>query len=47
MVLLLQKYENKPVPDWKVVTINSALSWLGVFGKLPLMVAVAECIGQM
>ncbi|PWW71965.1 hypothetical protein C7212DRAFT_302900 [Tuber magnatum] len=47
MVLLLQKYENKPAPDWKTVTINSALSWLAVFGKLPLMIAVAECIGQM
>ncbi|CUS14680.1 unnamed protein product [Tuber aestivum] len=47
MVLLLRRYENKPAPDWKTVTINSALSWLGVFGKLPLMMVVAECIGQM
>jgi len=47
MVLLLQKYEDKPAPGWKTVTMNSALSWLAVFGKLPLMMVVAECIGQM
>lgn len=47
MILLLQKYENKPAPDWKTITMNSALSWLAVFWKLPLMMVVAECIGQM
>ncbi|RPA97980.1 hypothetical protein L873DRAFT_1689383 [Choiromyces venosus 120613-1] len=47
MVLLLLKYESKPVPDWKSITMNSALSWLGVFWKFSLMMVVAECIGQM
>lgn len=48
MVLLLREYENKPAPQWKQhITLNTALSWLGVLGKLALMVPVAECIGQM
>lgn len=48
IVLLLIAYDGKEAPSWKeAITLNSLLAWLGVIGKLTLMVPVAECIGQM
>lgn len=48
IVLLLVAWDGKEAPLWETaITLNSLLSWLGVVGKLTLMVPVAECIGQL
>ncbi|CAG8935249.1 unnamed protein product [Penicillium salamii] len=47
IVVLLDKYENKPQPNWKYVSLNSVVSWLSTVSKGCVLFCLSEGIGQL
>lgn len=46
VLILLLFYDNKPIPTWRFLTLNTAISILAVVAKSALLVPVAEVISQ-
>lgn len=46
VLILLLFYNNKPIPTWRFLTLNTAISILAVVAKSALLVPVAEVISQ-
>lgn len=46
VLTLLLFYNNKPIPTWRFLTLNTAISILAVVAKSALLVPVAEVISQ-
>jgi Protein of unknown function (DUF3176) len=47
IVAVLIHFDNKPVPNWKSLTLNSFISVLSGFGRAALLVPTAEALGQL
>ncbi|PVI04523.1 hypothetical protein DM02DRAFT_725689 [Periconia macrospinosa] len=48
MIILLDRYNNKPNPDWSSgITLNTILSLASMLFRVNILVPVASCISQM
>lgn len=47
LLVILNKYDNKPVPDWKIITLNGLISVLSDLGHAAMIYPVSEAIGQL
>lgn len=47
MLIIMLHFDNKPVPDWQWLTLNSVISGLGVLSKAALILPIAEAISQL
>ena len=47
VLVLLWKYDNKPLPHWYGITFNSAISYLSDVAKTALLYPVAESMSQL
>ncbi|KAL4959764.1 DUF3176 domain-containing protein [Aspergillus stella-maris] len=47
MVVVLAKYDRKPQPSWRYMSLNSLISWLSTIFKACIAVSTSEALGQL
>ncbi|GFF85998.1 hypothetical protein IFM60648_07555 [Aspergillus lentulus] len=47
MVALLIHFDHKPQPAWRLLSLNSVISWLSTISKACVLFSINECIGQL
>lgn len=48
VVIILVKFQGRPLPDWPLgITINALISLMAIIAKIGMSVVVASCIGQL
>ncbi|RHZ56264.1 DUF3176 domain-containing protein [Aspergillus thermomutatus] len=47
MVAMLLHFDHKPQPAWRMLSLNSAISWLSTISKACVLFSINECIGQL
>ncbi|KAB8228681.1 DUF3176 domain-containing protein [Aspergillus alliaceus] len=47
IVAILAKFDHKPQPVWKHVSLNSVVSWLSTISKGCVLFAISEALGQL
>jgi hypothetical protein len=47
IVVVLARYNNRPQPTWRLVSLNSVISWLSTISKGCVLFSVSEGIGQL
>ncbi|PKX96175.1 DUF3176 domain-containing protein [Aspergillus novofumigatus IBT 16806] len=47
MVAMLIHYDHKPQPAWRLLSLNSVISWLSTISKACVLFSINECIGQL
>ncbi|KAJ5197487.1 hypothetical protein N7449_007966 [Penicillium cf. viridicatum] len=47
IVVILTQYDDRPQPAWRLVSLNSVISWLSTVSKGCVLSAISEGIGQL
>ncbi|GIJ90257.1 hypothetical protein Asppvi_009210 [Aspergillus pseudoviridinutans] len=47
MVAMLIHFDHKPQPAWRLLSLNSLISWLSTISKACVLFSINECIGQL
>ncbi|KAF7170804.1 hypothetical protein CNMCM5623_003323 [Aspergillus felis] len=47
LIVVLAKFDGKPQPTWKHVSLNTVISWLSTISKACIIFSVSEAIGQL
>lgn len=47
IVVILTQYDGRPQPAWRLMSLNSVISWLSTVSKGCVLSAISEGIGQL
>jgi hypothetical protein len=47
LAVVLAKYDRKPQPDWKYMSLNSLLSWLSTIFRACIILSTSQALGQL
>ncbi|KAJ6125759.1 hypothetical protein N7523_003379 [Penicillium sp. IBT 18751x] len=47
IVFILEKYDGREQPNWKLISLNSVVSWLSTLSKACVLFSISDAIGQM
>lgn len=47
IVVVLAQYDDRPQPAWRLVSLNSVISWLSTVSKGCVLSTISEGIGQL
>jgi hypothetical protein len=47
IMVVLARYNNRPQPTWRYVSLNSMISWLSTVSKGCVLFSISEGIGQL
>ncbi|RLL95917.1 hypothetical protein CFD26_104613 [Aspergillus turcosus] len=47
MAAMLIHFDHKPQPAWRLLSLNSVISWLSTIPKACVLFSINECIGQL
>ncbi|CAG8900297.1 unnamed protein product [Penicillium egyptiacum] len=47
IVVILTQYDDRPQPAWRLVSLNSVISWLSTISKACVLSSISEGIGQL
>jgi hypothetical protein len=47
MVAMLMHFDHKTQPAWRLLSLNSVISWLSTISKACVLFSINECIGQL
>ena len=46
-MVVLARYDHRPQPTWRYVSLNSMISWLSTISKGCVLFSISEGIGQL
>ncbi|PYI13750.1 hypothetical protein BO99DRAFT_477529 [Aspergillus violaceofuscus CBS 115571] len=46
-VIVLRRYDRRPQPAWRYMSLNALISWLSTISKACILFAVSEALGQL